>query len=181
MKKKKPTRKLRQPITLIGVVVLCCIGVAVLAFSGIIHLHTTKRTITAQQQRESQTDAANKKAFTEQSASKSVDSSTSSQQDITAATTNPNNITLTATQSSSSAVTVSTKLVGYSDGACSLTVKNGSKSTSLSARIIYAPDFSTCAGFNVPINDLGSGNWSITLSVTSKGNTQTKTTSLEVK
>lgn len=78
-------------------------------------------------------------------------------------------------------VVVSTQLTGYSDGACKLTAVNGAKTNSQTANIIYAPGYSTCAGFTVPVNDLGKGTWSLTLDVTAGGITNTKTTTYEVK
>lgn len=91
-----------------------------------------------------------------------------------------NNVSLTVKKSDSSSVTVITKLVNYSDGACSLTVTNGSKTVTQNAQVVYAPDYSSCAGFSVPISSLGTGTWSISLAVTSGGVTTTKTTTYEV-
>lgn len=78
-------------------------------------------------------------------------------------------------------VVVSTQLAGYSDGTCKLTATNGAKTNSQTADVIYAPSFSTCAGFVVPIDDLGHGTWNLTLDVTSGGITSTKTTTYEVR
>ena len=79
------------------------------------------------------------------------------------------------------AVTIKTKLVGYSDGTCTLTITNGEKSTIQTATVIFAPNFSTCAGFTVPISTIGSGIWNIHLSVASGGTTTSKTTTYEVQ
>ena len=42
---------------------------------------------------------------------------------------------------------------------------NGKK-YSQEAEIIYQPEYSTCAGFSVPISSVGNGSWDISLSVT---------------
>lgn len=88
-------------------------------------------------------------------------------------------ITITPSRSGSQVV-ITTKLVGYSDGTCNVTITNGDKSTTQTAKVIYAPDFSTCAGFSVPVSSLGDGTWKITLSVSSGGNDTSKTVTYEV-
>jgi len=91
------------------------------------------------------------------------------------------NISLTTRQESNNTVTVLTKLTNFSNGTCALTVSNGTKTVTQQAAVIYQSEFSSCAGFSVPISQLGSGSWSIKLDVTSAGTTSTKTTSLEVQ
>lgn len=93
----------------------------------------------------------------------------------------PSNITLTPKQPSSDQVVISTKLSGYSDGTCSLAINNGSKHTTLTADVIYAPDFSTCAGFTLAPSTLGNGVWQFSLTVTSGGVSTTQSSSLDVK
>jgi hypothetical protein len=90
-------------------------------------------------------------------------------------------IELSAMQEANNTVTVFTKLFHYSDGNCELTVVNGAKTTTQTAPIIYQPEFASCAGFGVPIDLVGKGTWTITLMATSKGTTETKTISFEVK
>lgn len=90
-------------------------------------------------------------------------------------------IELSAKQETNNTVTVFTKLHGYSDGSCQLTVTNGPQANSQTAPIMYQPEFSSCAGFSVPIDSVGKGSWSIKLTATSKGTTDTKTISFEVK
>ena len=94
---------------------------------------------------------------------------------------NSNNIVLTPEQTNGSQVTLTTKLSGYSDGTCTLTVTNGANSTSMNAQVLYETQFSTCAGFAIPVATLGSGTWNFNLSVTSGGVTVSKTATLEVK
>lgn len=88
---------------------------------------------------------------------------------------------LSAKRETNNTVTVFTKLYGYSDGTCELTITNGGKTVSQRAEVIYQPEFASCAGFSVPIDPLGKGAWNIKLSVSSSGNTQEKTISFEVR
>lgn len=76
-------------------------------------------------------------------------------------------ITLEATQSGDN-VTIHNELKGqgYSSGSCKLVITNGSATTTQTAEIIYQPEYSMCAGFTVPVNAVGAGDWSIRLDVT---------------
>lgn len=121
-----------------------------------------------------------KKEDTINNAGKDGGTSTAPGQGTYTPPTDSDNITLTATQSSSDKITVLTKLKGYSDGTCSLSIVNGSKTYTQSASVIYQPEFSTCAGFSVPTASLGSGTWNLTLNVVSGGVTTQKSTTLEV-
>lgn len=78
-------------------------------------------------------------------------------------------------------VIVTAKLTGYSDGECQLDITNGGATFTASATVIYQQEFSSCAGFSVPVDKLGAGNWAVDLKVTAGGITQNKTTSIEVK
>lgn len=73
------------------------------------------------------------------------------------------------------AVTVYTKLAHASSGTCSLRIRNGEREQQQTAAIIYQPEFSSCAGFSVPVSPLGQGQWQIELTVTTDGATLTKT------
>lgn len=92
---------------------------------------------------------------------------------------NNDGITITPSTSDSNVV-ITTKLVGYSDGTCKLDVTNGIKTTSQTVAVIYAPNYSTCAGFTIPKDTLGTGEWDITLTIISGGNTTSKTATYEV-
>jgi len=92
---------------------------------------------------------------------------------------NNNGITITP-RTSGNSVIIGTKLVGYSDGTCTLTATNGSKTNTQTADVIYAPNYSTCAGFSIPKATLGPGTWNLTLSVSSGGNTTSKSTTYGV-
>lgn len=93
--------------------------------------------------------------------------------------TSSENITLTANKNGSNVV-VYTQLKDYSNGTCALTVTNGSKTVTQSAQVMFQPQYSICAGFTVPISSVGSGSWTMTLSVTSDGVTTQKTIQYEV-
>lgn len=95
--------------------------------------------------------------------------------------TDNDNITLTANKEAES-VTVLTKLKGFAGGSCKLTVFNGASNFSATAEVIYQPDFSSCAGFSVPIAKVGNGTWTITLEATPEGGSAlSKTTTLKVQ
>lgn len=93
--------------------------------------------------------------------------------------TDSSNITL-ATTTSGDQVIISTKLTGYSDGTCSLKITNGTLSIAKDAEVIYAPNYSTCAGFSISTSELGSGVWNIELTVVSGGQTTSKSASYQV-
>lgn len=85
-----------------------------------------------------------------------------------------------STQSSDDSVTIVAKLYGASDGICYLKITAGNQSVTKEAEVIYQPDYSTCAGFTIPTDQLGVGTWKITLTVESGKNSYSKSTSLEV-
>lgn len=122
-----------------------------------------------QKNQESDVNATAKKALIENS---SPDTSSSSSN-----TNSGKNIELSTKQENNNTVTVFTKLTGYSNGSCSLAVQNGTHSTVQTASVIYQPEFSSCAGFSVPVDSVGKGNWSLTLTVTSNGSSESKTIS----
>jgi cytoskeletal protein RodZ len=121
--------------------------------------NTTDTTQTAAQKAEAQTEAQAKKDLIE-----------SSNQTTTPPTSNPpantsTSITaLSARQEDNGTVTIMTRLTSDTQGSCTLSITNGSRTYSKVVDIIYQPEFSTCAGFSVPINSLGFGNWNIALS-----------------
>lgn len=86
---------------------------------------------------------------------------------------------LTARQEVDKSVTVLSKIRNAANGTCNLTITNDASSYTQSADIIYQPDFSSCAGFSIPQNKLGPGEWTIKLSVTTT-ETLEKVTTLKV-
>ncbi|QQS18921.1 hypothetical protein IPL68_02565 [Candidatus Saccharibacteria bacterium] len=74
-------------------------------------------------------------------------------------------LTLSAEKSSATHVTVLTKIMDITDGNCELAVSNGTKNTTQTAPVIFQPEFSSCAGFSVPVSQLGTGQWVISVTV----------------
>lgn len=95
--------------------------------------------------------------------------------------TTSDDISITTKRESNGGLTILTQLTNYSDGTCNLLIKNGVDEYTESAPVIFQPNYSTCEGFSVASNVVPSGTWEITLSVTSKGITNKKTTSVEVQ
>jgi len=53
------------------------------------------------------------------------------------------------------------------DGTCVISIKNGSQSISKTVSTQNLSSTSTCEGFDIPTNELGSGTWSIVVNFTS--------------
>jgi hypothetical protein len=130
---------------------------------------------------ESKKETAQQRAQDSQKKAETIDASKGSSQGAYNPPANSNGIELTIAQPSAEQVVVTTKLIGYSDGICSLTATNGNKTNTQSARVIYQPEFSTCAGFTIPVTSLGTGNWTLNLSISAGGVTNQKTTTVKVK
>lgn len=90
-------------------------------------------------------------------------------------------IQLSARTEGNNTVTIFTEVRGVSSGNCTLSISNGTKKMTSAADIIYQPEFSICGGFSIPVAELGSGAWDITLSVDSIGRNQTKNITYEVR
>jgi uncharacterized membrane protein YcaP (DUF421 family) len=184
MKSKTQTNKyvFRTPLLIASGALLLLLIFAVLEKTGTINLIDSNGA-SKQQKQESQLEAAQKKQFIENG------DDSGSQTDTNQTTTEQSgqdnqssaNIGLTARQETNGTVTVLTKLYGYSNGSCDLAVTKGSATSAQHADVIYQSEFSTCAGFSVPINQVGTGTWNIKLTVTSDGSSATKNTTLEVK
>lgn len=104
----------------------------------------------------SDNEAAQKQKFIE---SQSDDSSADKD-----ASQKPASLVIDASQTGST-ITVTTEISSIGDGTCSLIITNGSKEYSDSASVIYQRSYSTCAGFSVPKDELGSGEWSVSIEV----------------
>lgn len=166
-------------ITVVAVLVATAAIVAALDRAGVVHIFS-KSTPTSQETQLNQ----QKKAQTIDSGGStnvSTDGKTGTATDNTyTPPAGSNNLTVSASKANATTVAVSTELKNYSDGTCQLVVQNGASNVTQNAQVIFAPDFSTCAGFSVPISSLGTGTWSITLNVTSGGTTETKSITYEV-
>jgi hypothetical protein len=99
----------------------------------------------------------------------------------TDATDSQKKIIMASKQEDNGTLTIFTKLYGYSDGVCTLKVSNGSHTSSQTASIIFQSEYSTCAGFSVPIAENGTGTWTIDLIASSNGQSDTEQILVEVK
>jgi hypothetical protein len=161
---------------LMRIAIFLILLVGILALTGTLHLGHPARVLTPDQTQETQLNKDNKKEFVEKQGS--TGSNTANNQ---AQAADGSNIDISARQETNNSVTVFTKLYGFSSGNCQLTVTNGVNHQSLSAGIIYQSQFSTCAGFSVPISGLGTGDWNIRLSVNSNGTLHDKSITFGVK
>ena len=89
-------------------------------------------------------------------------------------------VELTATNKDGT-VTITTKLYDFSDGSCELSIRNTDKTYTDTAQIIYQPEHSTCAGFSLPVSELGSGTWQVDVNATSSDVKAMGGTTLEVE
>lgn len=181
MRKTKPqkNRLLLAPLALLAIVLIFVF----LERSGVTNLSSLSTDTAAtsgpteeQKKQEANINAANKQQFIEGQAQKP----NSSNQIDTNAPTPGKTIELSAKQEANDTVTVFTKLPGYSSGTCNLKVTNGGNTVNQTAPLMYQAEYSTCAGFSVPVSDLGSGTWSIRLAATSNGTTESKIITFEV-
>jgi hypothetical protein len=148
-----------------------------LNITDIIHsgTDTTDTSLTAEQKQAAKLDADNKKNLIDTTKPGSTTNNNSGTANSTPS------LDLSARSESNGTVTVFTKLYNISNGVCELTATNGSTQKSLSANVIYQPEYSSCAGFSLPINDLGVGTWTIALTVKSNGHSYAKNINYEVK
>lgn len=65
-------------------------------------------------------------------------------------------------------------------GTCQLKLTNGQKVVTKTAPIAQNPSSSTCQGFNVPLAELGSGNWNIDITVVSGERSATLTSTITI-
>ena len=78
--------------------------------------------------------------------------------------TNPQGIQISASEKQGMLI-VTTKLSSVPSGVCNLTVSRGKIVIKKVANVIYAPEYSSCAGFSINKNELGSGELNIHLKV----------------
>ncbi len=168
--------KNKKVLFIIGAIIGLAVLALILEKTHVINLYHKNMPVASQgptaeqKQQESQVNSDTKKQFID------------AQSDDTNSTPAPNkSIELTAQQETNNTVTVFTKLPGYSSGTCALTVANGTKTTTQSANVVFQPEYSSCAGFSVPIDSVGKGVWTIKLAVTSNGAIESKAISYEVK
>lgn len=181
VKKQKMKKKINHRLWIFAGLVLLALLIFSLKWSGVIDnsqpsdTATNNTPTTEQKQAESQADANVKKTFIEGQNSKTEEPSTSQQQTGSAS------LELSATRDNSTAVTVISKLHNIGAGSCTLVTTNGQKQDKQTAEIIYQPEYSTCAGFSIPVSELGNGNWTIVLTVNSNGQVYSKTINFNVQ
>lgn len=135
----------------------------------------------AEQAQQAKLDAQQKQSYLDETAGKDQGALASGDQGATSTNSTPATLSVSATQDSNS-VTVLTQIHNIASGECKLTATRGTSNISRTASVIYQPQFSSCAGFSVPVADMGSGSWQITVVVTSDTNaTLSQTITQEVK
>ncbi len=177
-KTNKPKQNfIKKLIISISILVVLIIIFVALEWAGVTHLINIPGNQTTDQKKEAEINSNNKKAAVEsQATNKDADNGTPLPTDYASS-----DIVLSTRRETDGSVTILTQLKNYSDGTCDLTINNGGKIYAQSAPVLYQPSFSTCEGFNISIDKVGSGNWQISLSVTSKGNVNTNTISVEIQ
>lgn len=176
MKYSKTSKKLLNLKLIFVLLGAAVIILAILEITGVTnfrHKSTAKVTppngLTEEQtKQQAAQDLSNKK--------KSVEQSSDTTPPVT-----ENKVEVYAQQESNATVTVFTKLYGYTSGNCTLKITNGTRSTTKQAEIIFQAEYSSCAGFSIPISELGNGVWNITLSGTANQGSFNKTITFEVK
>ncbi len=172
-------RSHKKLLVLAGCILVLLLGLVILEATGVINLFGSSKNLTTAQKDAAKTDAAKKKQLTQNYPTASPDKTGSSSSTYTPPS-GSDNVKVSAERAGSS-VTVLTKLYGYSDGTCTLAITNASRTFTQTAAVIYQSQFSTCAGFSVPVSQLGTGAWNIKLTVDSQGNTASNTTTLDIK
>lgn len=174
---KKNRSLFKNPLFWVGallVIVLLVFGLEKVGITNFVKDTAVQGPTEREKQQDAEAAAAKKKATIEESETKADPYGTSD-------ATSDKSLDLSAKQEANNTVTVFTKLYGYSDGTCTLTVTNGGKTTSQTAEAMYQPEYASCAGFSVPIDTVGRGSWTIKLSVLSAEKTSDKTITFEVK
>lgn len=156
----------RKKILIVGVLVLSVFLIAGVSYRLFNTQDNNQKGPTPDQTKEQKkTEADSKKDFIESTKDEDLPGTTPP------TPTSVDSIKLSAVQDAGT-VTITSKLTGYSAGLCRLTITNGSSSISENADIIYQPEYSTCAGFNIVKNRLGPGVWNITLYATPTGGSE---------
>lgn len=169
----------KQIVLTVTIIALLAIGVFALEKTGVTHFWHKDTVATGNGPTKEQKAAEDK--FNSDAKKEFIEGSGSSQTTTTPNPTDSSAITLSAQKENNGTVTIFSKLTSVSSGKCQLTVVNGSKQNTQSADVIYQPEFSTCAGFSVPISQLGNGTWQIKLGVNSNGQNIEKNITFEVK
>lgn len=176
IKKSKNTNIL---LIIIAAIIILLLMVLLLEKTGTTHLFNVFSISDnkSDEQKESEINTANKQKLIE---STTKDSGSSTDQN-TYQNHSQSDISLSTKRETNDSITIQTQLTNYSDGTCELSITNNDQIIKKSAPVIYQPSFSTCAGFNIPIDLVGYGIWQISLRVTSKDKTNMNSISVEIK
>jgi len=170
---RKSTRSKKLLLTVVVIVVLISTFL-ILEKTGITHIIGLFDNKTTDQAKEAEINSNDKQDL--------IDSKTDNRNsDDTAPEPTVDDISLSTQREIDGSVTIFNELRNYSDGTCDLTINNDNKTYTQTAPVLYQAEFSSCIGLNVPVATLGTGTWQISLTVTSKGKVNTKTTSVEVQ
>lgn len=168
----------RSRILYITVLVLLVLGGAVAVY--IWRPKTGQQDYTSEAGPSVEQQAAQQKAATDQKQD-FVETPPPASETPTTNTATNQSVELTAKQENDGTVTIYTKLFGFARGNCSLKVTNKSVAYEATAGIMYQPEFSSCAGFSVPVTKLGTGTWSATLTANNDGLAATRTITMEIR
>lgn len=172
----KKDKLARNVLIILSTVIAALLIIVILEVSGITnffgwisgHRDTPTGPTDEQKATQAQVDQSTKKAYIES------DKNNADNTEQAPIPTDPDVVGITThreqTTSSNSLIIVTT-LKGFASGTCNLSIKNGDKVYDTQVQIIYQPEYSTCAGFSVPLERLGVGSWSITLTATPTGGT----------
>ena len=95
----------------------------------------------------------------------------------------PINVTITAATQDVAGGPVIIKLLlnDVTSGTCDITLKQNETTKFYSASVISAGNYYTCDGFEIPLEDLATGSWNMTATVTSTDRTGSANQNIEVK
>ena len=71
---------------------------------------------------------------------------------------------------------IRTTIDQLASGSCTATLANGGKVVTRTSTLAQNPSSSTCEGFDIPVSELGSGNWNIEITVQDATNRNTTLT-----
>jgi len=176
MKRLKKGRNNRKTFIIVTVLALLLVG----AF--LYNRHLMKNTIPASGPTAEETKQASEVSAQQKKELINTESSSNTKEaDPKPAAPADNNVGVTGKIEDDNTVSVITMLTNIGSGTCNLAITNKTNTYKADAEVIYQAEFSTCAGFSVPIDQLGNGTWSISVAVNSNGKTYSKSTSLEVQ
>ena len=162
---KKRLSKKQILATIIIIIAVVCLSIFALDKFGIISIFPQNTAPNIGKESEKDTNQNNKETFLNTPKDDS-DNSVEKSKPAPVPTDNSSIELSTNKDGGNAVIIIKLKEHGYSQGKCSLTITSNSKKNTQEAPIIYQPEYSTCAGFSVPISSVGNGQWNISISVT---------------